>query len=313
MFNMILKRVLRGLLTLAIVMVVVFVLLRSMPGDAATMLAGADATPEQVEELREMWGLKKSKPEQFVIYIENLLSGNVGMSYQYTANGVPIYGALELVMMRLPYTLLLGFAALLISLAVSIPLGVISAMKPNSWVDNFVSSFNFTLQGFPIFFIGILLMLIFSLWLGWLPTGGTDTGVRSLILPAVALSAHTTAQLTRVTRTEVSRVMQSDYIRTSRAKGLSQFEVIFRHGLRNAMIPLITVIGLRLGNLLHGAVICETLFRWPGLGNLLITSLNARDYPVVQVLVPYTAFLFIVLNLIVDILYGVLDPRVRQK
>ncbi len=312
MWTMILKRALRGALTLIIVTVIVFVLLRAVPGDAATMLAGSDATPEQIAELRELWGLDKSMFEQFFIYVSKLLTGDAGQSYQYTANGIPLYNAAELVWMRVPYTLLLGFAALLISLIVSIPLGVISALKPNSWLDNAVTSFNFGIQSFPVFFIGMLLILVFSLQLGWLPTGGTGS-FKNLLLPALTLSAHTTAQLTRVTRTEVGRVMQSDYIRTSRAKGLSQYAVLFKHGLRNAMIPLVTVIGLRLGALLHGAVICETLFRWPGLGNLLITSLNARDYPVVQILVPYTAFLFIVMNIVVDVLYGFLDPRIRQK
>ena len=312
MWTMILKRALRGLLTLVIVTVIVFALLRAVPGDAATMLAGADATPEQIAELRVLWGLDKSMPEQFLIYVSKLLSGDAGQSFQYTANGVPLYDAAELVWMRVPYTLLLGFAALLISLIISIPLGVISALKPNSWLDNAVTAINFAAQSFPVFFIGMLLILIFSLELGWLPTGGTGS-FKNLLLPALTLSAHTTTQLTRVTRTEVGRVMQSDYIRTSRAKGLSRYAVLFKHGLRNAMIPLVTVIGLRLGALLHGAVICETLFRWPGLGNLLITSLNARDFPVVQILVPYTAFLFIVMNIIVDVLYGFLDPRIRQK
>ena len=309
---MILKRALRGLLTLIIVTVLVFVLLRVVPGDAANMLAGGDATPEQVAELRELWGLDKSIGEQFLIYVGKLLTGDAGQSYQFTSNGVPLYSASELVWMRVPNTLVLAFAALTISIVVSIPLGVLSALKPNSLLDNSVMAFNFGIQSFPVFFIGMLLILFFSLQLGWLPTGGTGS-FSSIILPALTLSAHSTVQLTRVTRTEVGRIMNSDFIRTSRAKGLSPISVLFKHGLRNAMIPLVTVIGLRLGALLHGAVICETLFRWPGIGNLLITSLNARDYPVVQILVPYTAFIFIVMNIIVDILYGFLDPRIRQK
>lgn len=312
MFTLILKRTLRGCLTLVIVTVLVFVLLRVLPGDAATMLTGSDATEEQVQEMRELWGLDKSMGEQFIIYVQKLLTGDAGQSYQYTTNGVPLYDASELVLMRVPYTLLLGCVALIISLIISIPLGVLCALKPNSWIDNLVSSINFIIQSFPVFFIGILLVYTFALRLNWLPTGGTG-GLKYIWLPAFTLSAHTTAQLTRVTRTEVSRVMQSDFIRTSKSKGLSNYVVLFKHGLRNAMIPLITVIGLRLGSLLHGAVICETLFRWPGLGNLLITSLNARDYPVVQILVPYTAFLFILMNIIVDILYGVFDPRIRQR
>ncbi len=309
---MILTRLLRGLITLAIVTVLVFVLLRSVPGDMAAMLAGGDATEEQVEELREMWGLNKSLGEQFIIYIRNLLMGDTGWSYQYLENGKPLYTAMQLVLMRLPYTFLLAIAALGIALVVSIPIGVISAVKPGGFIDNLGMTMTFTVQSIPIFFIGMLLIMIFSLWTGALPTGGSGSFAH-LILPAVTLSAHTTTQLLRVTRTEVGRVMDSDFIRTSRAKGLSTRSVIFKHGLRNAMIPLVTVIGLRFGALLHGAVICETLFRWPGIGNLLITSLNNRDYAVVQILVPYTAFIFIVLNIIVDILYGILDPRIRVK
>lgn len=309
---MILTRLLRGLITLAIVTVLVFVLLRSVPGDMAAMLAGGDATEEQVEELREMWGLNKSLGEQFIIYIRNLLKGDTGWSYQYLENGKPLYTAMDLVLMRLPNTFLLAIAALVIALVVSIPIGVISAVKPGGFIDNLGMTLTFTVQSIPIFFIGMLLIMIFSLWTGVLPTGGSGSFAH-LILPAVTLSAHTTTQLLRVTRTEVGRVMDSDFIRTSRAKGLSTRSVIFKHGLRNAMIPLVTVIGLRFGALLHGAVICETLFRWPGIGNLLITSLNNRDYAVVQILVPYTAFIFIVLNIIVDILYGILDPRIRVK
>lgn len=309
---MILTRLLRGLITLAIVTVLVFILLRSVPGDMAAMLAGGDATEEQIEELREMWGLNKGLGEQFFIYIRNLLKGDTGWSYQYLENGKPLYTAMELVLMRLPYTFLLAIAALMIALIVAIPMGVFSAIKPGGIIDNIGMTMTFTVQSIPIFFIGMLLIMIFSLGMGLLPTGGSGS-FANLILPALTLSAHTTTQLLRVTRTEVGRVMDSDFIRTSRAKGLSTRSVIFKHGLRNAMIPLVTVIGLRFGALLHGAVICETLFRWPGIGNLLITSLNNRDYAVVQILVPYTAFIFIVLNIIVDILYGILDPRIRVK
>ena len=312
MAKMILTRLLRGLITLAIVTVLVFILLRSVPGDMAAMLAGGDATEEQIEELREMWGLNKGLGEQFFIYIRNLLKGDTGWSYQYLENGKPLYTAMELVLMRLPYTFLLAIAALMIALIVAIPMGVFSAIKPGGIIDNIGMTMTFTVQSIPIFFIGMLLIMIFSLGMGLLPTGGSGS-FANLILPALTLSAHTTTQLLRVTRTEVGRVMDSDFIRTSRAKGLSTRSVIFKHGLRNAMIPLVTVIGLRFGALLHGAVICETLFRWPGIGNLLITSLNNRDYAVVQILVPYTAFIFIVLNIIVDILYGILDPRIRVK
>lgn len=155
-------------------------------------------------------------------------------------------------------------------------------------------------------------MMVFGLRLKWLPTGGTGSFIH-LILPAVTLSAHEVVTLTRLTRTEVGRVMRSDHIRTARAKGLSSNVVLYKHALRNVSIPLITNIGLRLGKLINGAVVVETLFRWPGIGSLLVTSLNGRDYPVIQVLIPYAACVFVVVNLLVDLLYGVLDPRVTHK
>lgn len=312
MWTMILKRLFRGLLTMIFVVVLIFALLRIAPGDPAAMMAGEYATEERIEEVREEWGLNEPITTQFFIYVKALLTGDAGMSYQYTMGSTPIWSVTSLVLARLPYTLALASAAMLINILVAIPLGVITALKPNSWLDNFLNAFNFVVLSFPVFFLGIMMMFAFGVHLKILPTGGTDSPL-SIILPAATLSMHFNVTLMRMTRTEVGRNLQSDYIRVCRAKGLSSIRTLFIHGLRNAAIPLVTLIGLRFGAMMGGAVVVETLFRWPGIGNLLITSVQARDYPTVQFLVPYVAFVFIVINLIVDILYGVLDPRIHRK
>ncbi|CAG0943461.1 Glutathione transport system permease protein GsiC [Anaerolineae bacterium] len=300
-------RILRGIVTLALTLILVFVLLRVLPSDPAALLLRNDATEEQIEEARHFWGLDRPIHEQFIVYLSNLVRGDAGNSFQYTRADIP---AVELVASRIPNTIILSITALLIACTVSIPLGVITSMKPGSLLDNTVFGISFTLTAFPGFFVGMLLILFFALQLRLVPTGGNDQPT-SIILPAVTLALPFIVTLTRVTRTEMGRILRSDYIITARAKGLRPNMVMFRHALRNAMIPLVTMIGLRLGGLLGGAVIVETLFRWPGLGSLMIQSILSRDYPVVQVLVPQAALMFILANLFVDILYGYLDPRIR--
>lgn len=304
-----LKRLARGVLTVAIAIIIIFFLMRVAPSDPAAMLASEDATPEDIEAIREAWGLNKPYTEQFVIYLRSLITGDAGMSYLYAVNA-PLYTVTELVLSRLPNTIKLAFASIIISIVVSIPIGILMGIKPNSWFDNLMSAVCFVINAFPTFFMGLLLLLVFGLRLRLLPTGGnTDPG--SVILPAITLSCHFSVTLIRMTRTEFIHVMSSNFIRTTKAKGLSDMAILFIHGLRNVAIPLVTLIGLRLGTMLGGSVVVETLFRWPGIGNLLITAVNGRDYPTVQFLVPYIALVFVVVNLIVDLLYGVLDPRIK--
>lgn len=312
MGRMIVGRLLRGILTVAIVIILIFVLLRVVPGDPAAMLAGENATPEMVAAIRAKWGLDQPLITQFVVYVKSLISGDAGMSYQYAVSGTPVWKVTDLVMSRLGYTIQLSLAAISISILVAIPLGVISALKNGSTFDNILTTINFINLSFPVFFIGIILMSIFGLTLKWLPVGGTDSW-KSIILPAITLSMHFNVTLMRMTKTEVGRNLTSDYIRMCRAKGCSSLGVLFVHGLRNAAIPLVTLIGLRFGAMLGGSVVVESMFRWPGLGNLLITAVQARDYPTVQFLVPYIAVVFIIINIIVDLLYGVLDPRIRRE
>lgn len=312
MEKMFITRLMRGILTIFLATLLVFFLLRIIPGDAAKILAGPEATQEEIEYLREAWGLNKPLMIQFLLYIKKLITGDTGMSYAYRTGSMLLTPVSKLVLSRIPSTLILALVALIITVITSVPIGVYTSKHPGGILDNLINIIGFVLKSFPLFFIGMILMTVFSLKLKWLPTGGTGT-LLHLILPAITLSLHEVVTLNRLTRTEISRVMRSDHIRTAKAKGLSNNNVMYKHALRNVSIPLVTNIGLRLGKLINGAVIVETLFRWPGIGSLLLASLNGRDYPVIQVLVPYAACVFVVVNLIVDILYGILDPRVTQK
>ncbi len=312
MWSYILKRLLRGVLTVVLVVILIFFLLRVAPSNPAVMLAGEGASAEDIAEIEKLWGLDKPYIQQFFDYVKSLLSGNAGMSFQYTNNGKPIYTVTELVFARMPNTILLAIASIVISVVFGAILGTLSALKPGSWFDTIITTLGFIINSFPVFFIGIVLIAIFALSLHWLPSGGSG-GFASLLLPAMTLSMHFCITMTRMTRAEILRVMSSGFIRAVRAKGVSETMVLFVHALRNAAIPLVTLIGLRIGNLLGGSVVVEGLFRWPGIGQLLITSVQVRDYATVQFLVPYVAFVFVVMNLIVDILYGVLDPRVSRR
>lgn len=313
MWQMIIKRILRGALTMVIVVLLIFVLLRVIPGNPAALLAGEEASEEQIAAITEQWGLNDSLGTQFKVYLQSLLSGDAGMSYQYaTTDGMLLWKVTDLVKSRLPYTIQLASMAISMSVIIAIPLGVLTALKQNSALDNVISVFNYVTISFPVFFIGLILIMFFSLQLSWLPVGGTG-GFINIILPAFTLSTHFTVTLMRMTKTEVSRILTSDYIRMCRAKGLSNTSVLFIHCLRNAAIPLITLIGLRFGAMLGGSMVVEALFRWPGIGNLLISAVKARDYPTVQFLVPYVALVFVIINIIVDVLYGVLDPRIHRE
>lgn len=312
MKRLLITRILRGLLTIFLATLLVFFLIRMIPGDAATMLAGPEATKEEIEDFRTAWGLDKPLTSQYLIYMRRLLTGDAGMSYAYRTGSMLLMPASKLVLSRIPNTLLLAVTALILTVLLSVPIGVYTAKRPGGFLDNLVSASGFVLKSFPLFFVGIILISVFATKLGWFPPGGTGS-FANLILPAITLSAHEVVTLTRLTRTEVGRVMRSDHIRTDRAKGLSENVILYKHALRNVSIPLVTNIGLRLGKLINGAVVVETLFRWPGIGSLMVESLNSRDYPVIQVLVPYAAMVFVVVNLLVDMLYGVLDPRITNK
>jgi peptide/nickel transport system permease protein len=312
MTRVLVQRALLGGFTLVVSMILVFVILRMIPSDPAAVLLREDATEEQIEYVRRLWGLDKPVYEQFLIYVGNLLRGDAGESYQFQRTaGEPGTPAFELVASRVPATIQLAFAALVLSILISIPLGVLTAIKPDSPIDHAVLTGTIMLSSLPNFWIGMQLILLFGLGLGLLPTGGFGTP-QHVILPAITLALPFSVVLTRLTRTETGRVLRSDYIRTATAKGLSPRTVLWGHALRNALIPLVIIIGLRLGGLLNGAVVVETLFRWPGVGRLMIDAIAARDYPIVQVIVPFTALVFVVINFAVDVINGWVDPRVRM-
>jgi peptide/nickel transport system permease protein/oligopeptide transport system permease protein len=299
-----LRRILIALPTLLGVVVLVFLMVRLAPGDPAVLLAGEFATPETLEAIRARYGLDRSLPEQFLIYMEALLRGDLGESARSRR---PV---LEELKTYFPNTLELASAAILVAVLTGIPLGVLAALRPGSGLDLSVMVLALLGVSMPVFWFGLLAILIFSVGLGWFPVAGKGT-LAHLVLPALTLGINATALLARMTRGTLLEVLSQDYIRTARAKGLAERVVIFKHALRNALIPVVTVVGLEFGTLLSGAVITETIFAWPGLGQLLVGSILARDYPVVQGAVLLVAITFVLINLLVDLLYAAIDPRVR--
>ncbi|TFU26812.1 nickel ABC transporter permease [Thermus tengchongensis] len=298
------RRLLIAIPTLFGVVLLVFLMVRLAPGDPAVLLAGEFATPETLQAIRERYGLDRPLPEQFLLYLGALLRGDLGESARSRR---PV---LEELKTYFPNTVELAVAAILVALLTGIPLGILAALRPGSGLDLGVMTLALLGVSMPVFWFGLLAILIFSVNLGWFPVAGKGT-LAHLVLPAVTLGVNATALLARMTRGTLLEVLSQDYIRTARAKGLRERVVVFKHALRNAMIPVVTVAGLEFGSLLAGAVITETIFAWPGLGQLLVSSILARDYPVVQGAVLLVATSFILVNLLVDLLYAWIDPRVR--
>ncbi|BCQ00776.1 peptide ABC transporter permease [Thermus thermophilus] len=304
MLTYLLRRILIAVPTLLGVVLLVFLMVRLAPGDPAILLAGEFATPETLEAIRTRYGLDRPLPEQFALYLGALLQGDLGESARSRR---PV---LEELKTYFPNTVVLATAAILVALATGIPLGILAALRQGSWLDLGVMVLALLGVSMPVFWFGLLAILIFSVELGWFPVAGKGT-LAHLVLPAVTLGINATALLARMTRGTLVEVLSQDYIRTARAKGLAERVVIFKHALRNALIPVVTVAGLEFGSLLAGAVITETIFAWPGLGQLLVGSILSRDYPVVQGAVLLVAFTFTLVNLMVDLLYAWIDPRVR--
>ncbi len=312
MSTYLLRRVAQTLPVLFLASIVVFVFIRLVPGDPAVTLAGPDATPEIVNAIREQMGLNQSLPQQYLIWISHVLQGDLGRSY---INRLPIA---QLIGMALPATIQLALIALGLAVLVGIPSGIISAVWRGRPIDWLITAINGLVLAVPNFWIAILLIIAFSVRLRWLPPGGRiefgeDAGLawRSLVLPALTLFPSISAALSRFTRASMLEVLHEDYVRTARAKGLSPFSVISRHALRNALIPVITILGIQFGRLMGGAVIIETVFAWPGVGRLILQGVLNRDYAVVQGALLMMVIIFITVNLLVDLLYGVCDPRVR--
>lgn len=304
MVKFILKRLVTMLPVLLVVSILVFLMVHMMPGDPARIIAGETATEADIERVRVAQGFDKPLAEQYFRYMFNILKGDMGTSIR-TNRAVS-----EEIMSRLPNTLLLAAAAIFISIVVGITIGVLSATKRYTLFDNFSMLFALFGLSIPPFYLGLMLMLIFSVNLKWLPISGGVTLV-GIILPAITLSARSMATIARMTRSSMLEVMSQDYIQTARAQGFSERKVIFRHALKNSMNTIVTVAGLQFGSLLGGAVITEQVFGWPGLGTLIVTSIRARDFPVVQSSILVLACMFVLINLLVDILYAFINPRIK--
>ncbi|MBE9099828.1 ABC transporter permease [Vacuolonema iberomarrocanum] len=314
----------------------VFLFLHLIPGDPAIVMLGDRATPDQVEALRERMGLNEPLPLQYLAFLGNLVRFDLGSSI---FTGVPI---IREILIRWPATFELSVAAMLIALVLGIPAGVLAAVRKNSWLDNLTMSGSLIGVSMPVYWLGLLLVYLFAVNLQWLPPSGrisVDAGLSfepitgfylfdtliqgdfaafqdvlaHLALPALTLSTIPLAILARITRSAMLEVLSQDYIRTARAKGLLELRVIFKHALKNAMLPVITIVGLEFGTLLGGAILTETIFSWPGIGKWIYEGILSRDYPVVQGGVIFVATAFVLINLLVDLSYALLDPRIQYK
>ena len=302
----ILRRVAQSALTLLGVSVLVFVILRVLPGDPARMLLPDGAPESAVAELNRQLGLREPLIVQYGLFLRSVAHGDFGQSFQYRAP------ALRVVLERVPATVQLTVAAMLVTIAAGVSLGIFTAVRRGTRYDVAGTILAVLGQSLPNFWLGIMLILFFGVALRWLPTSGF-AGWTSLVLPAITLAAFPTALVARLTRSSMLEILNRDYIRTGRAKGLAERSVVLRHALRNAAIPVLTVIGLQIGALLGGAVITESVFAWPGMGKLIVDAIFFRDFPVVQTVLILSATVFVGINLLVDLLYTVIDPRIRYS
>lgn len=327
MARYVVKRFLLLLLVLAGVLVFVFAIGRLIPGDPARVMLGERATPEMIRNMHVKLGLDQPIPVQFLRYCSQVLHGDLGNSI---TQFIPVA---EIIRQRFLPTLELALMSVLWSIVIGIPIGVWAARKKDTLFDYATMTVSLVGVSMPVFWIGLLLILLFSVQLGWFPASGRSAGIfegigaiftagdfsvfvsaiRSIILPSFALGSMFAALVARMTRSSMLEVLNEQYIETARAKGLSEKVVINKHARRNAMIPIVTVIGMQIGSLLGGAVLTEKVFAWPGIGRALVDAIFARDYPLFQGIILFTAFLFAVINLAVDLLYILLDPRIKYE
>lgn len=305
MKRFILKRLVETIFVLYLALTAVFVMVH-LSGDPALLMVPLDASPEFVEQFREEMGFNDPLIVQYGRFIAGAVRGDFGRALRQQASAV------SLVIERIPASLLLTTTSILFALVVSIPIGVFSAFKRGNPTDRLGMVSTVLAQSIPNFWLGLMLILVFSVLLRWLPTGGMGTW-RHLVLPSITLAAYSAARITRLTRSSMIEALQTDYIRTARAKGLKEWKVLWKHALKNASIPIITITGLQIGVIFGGAVITETIFSWPGLGRLIVQSISFRDYPTVQAAVFITAVMFCLINLVADILYAVVNPEIRLE
>lgn len=336
MWSYVLRRLLGLVPVLFGITLLVFLFLQLIPGDPAQAILGERGTPEQLAALREKLGLNKPLYVQYLTFVRNVLTGDLGTSAVST---IPVAEELK---RRWPATFELALAATLVAVVLGIPVGILAAVRKNSLLDTFSMSLSLVGVSMPVFWLGLLLVYFFAVNLHWLPTGGrlsTDLAIdfrpitgflvldgmlalkpevlmdalRHLILPALTLGTIPLAILTRITRSAMLEVLSQDYVRTARAKGLAERQVILKHALKNALLPVVTIIGLQFGTLLGGAILTETIFSWPGIGSYIYEGILNRDYPVVQAGVLVVATVFVLVNLLVDLSYALLDPRIQYR
>lgn len=306
MYKYVLKRILLLIPVLLGVSLLVFAIMSLTPGDPAQLILGENAPKEAVLKLREEMGLNDPFFMQYFRFVKNAIMGDFGRSY---TTGREVFGE---IFARFPNTLILAVIGIIISVCIGIPIGIISATRQYSFLDSFSMVIALLGVSMPVFWLGLMLILTFSVKLGWLPSGGFD-GLKSIILPAVTLGVGSAAIITRMTRSSMLEVIRQDYIRTARAKGVAEKVVINKHALKNALIPIITVVGLQFGHLLGGAVLTESVYSWPGVGRLMVDAIRQKDTPTVLAAVVFLAAAFSVVNLLVDILYAYVDPRIKSQ
>lgn len=314
LYRYILKRLLEGIPVFLFVTAIIFILMRLTGGDPAQIMLGPRGTEAAAEALRQKWGLNEPLYMQYFYWLSNILVLDFGTDFN---SGRPVA---YLIAGRFPITVALAFFAMIISLSIALPAGIISAINQNTPTDYGAVVFALIGVSMPNFWLGLMLIIVFGLHVGWLPTHGYHSlladpinGIRHLILPAIALGTALAAVVTRMLRSSMLEVMSEDYIRTARAKGMSENTVIYKHALRNALIPTVTVIGLQIAYLMNGSILVETVFAIPGMGRLLVDAVFQRNYPVIQGVVVVLAVVFILVNMVVDIIYTYLDPQISYE
>jgi peptide/nickel transport system permease protein len=312
MYGYLLRRLLGTIPVMLVVAVFIFLMLRLTPSDPAAIIAGDNATSEQVAQIRGQLGLDRPMIEQFFIWSGKVLTGDFGESFFFRKSVASLIGE------RIEPTLSLALFTMVLAVLIAVPLGVLAAHRHGSWIDRIVMGFSVLGFSMPSFVVGYLLIYLFAVWLNWLPVQGYQRiseglggWVQGLILPSLTLSVIFVALIARMTRTSMLEVLSEDYIRTARAKGQSERKVLFRHALRNAAVPIVTVIGLSVALLIGGVIVTESVFTIPGLGRLTVDAVLARDYPTIQAVILLFSFVYVMINLTVDMLYTVLDPRIR--
>jgi ABC-type dipeptide/oligopeptide/nickel transport system permease component len=300
-----LTRILYTLPVIWLVVSLVFLLIHLVPGDPILQMLGEGVPAADLQAARHAYGLDLPLSQQYLNYWKGVVHGNLGLSLRYNQS------VSKLLVQRYPYTLKLTLSALLVAVLLSIPAGVLSARRRNEWDDRTISVVSLFGLSFPNFALGPILILLFSIKMGWLPVSGSGS-LANLVLPAITMGSALAAILTRMVRTSMLEELNQDYVRTARAKGLSETTVVYRHALRNAMIPVITVLGLQFGALLAGAIVTEKIFSWPGIGRLTIDAISNRDYYVVQGCILAIGLTYVAVNFMTDLVYSILNPRIRQ-